>query len=176
MYACAGFVRKGQGLRSSEMSHISANHATAVGVITQPPMPTFVSSAQASAAARHCRVEGIASGLCGLWEMVAANHLRLSTLSRRRRVCEASGLEARINCTLAVAGISGRSDLQCNHLPLYSRMRAPGGMKSPLGQAGSCRSLLRAERKVCQSGAGTAYWLPGGLYKSAYRGARCGRR
>ena len=62
-----------------------------------------------------------------------------------------------MNCTLAVAGIFGRSDLQCRRLPLYSKMRAPGGMKSPLGQAGSCRSLLRAERKVCHSGASTAY-------------------
>ena len=146
------FGRNGQGLRSPEMSHISANQATAVGVITQPPMPTFVFSAQASAAARHCRVEDMAKGLC---EIVEANHLRLSALSRRRRVCEASGLEARMNCTLAVAGISGRSDLQCRRLPLVGR--APGKIKSPLGQAGSCRSLLRAERKVCHSGAGTAY-------------------
>ena len=50
-----------------------------------------------------------------------------------------------------------RSDLQYSRLPLYSKMRAPGGIKSPLGQAGSWRSLLRAERKVWQSGAGTAY-------------------
>ena len=145
-------------MKLGNLPHFSeANQATAVGVITQPPMPTFVSSAQASAAAKHCRVEGMAKGLCGLCEIVEANHLRLSTLS------QASGLEARMNCTLAVAGISGRSDLQCSRLPLYSRMRAPSGMKSPLGPAGSCRSLLRAERKVCQSGAGTAYWLPGGL-------------
>ena len=46
--------------------HISANQATAVGVITQPPMPTLFSSAQTSAAAKHCRVEGMAKGLCGL--------------------------------------------------------------------------------------------------------------
>ena len=42
-------------------------------------MPTLVSSAQASAAAKHCRVEGMAKGLCGLCETVEANHLRLST-------------------------------------------------------------------------------------------------
>ena len=40
-----------------------------------------------------------------------ANHLRLSTLSRRRRVCDASGSEARMNCTFADGGIEGRSVL-----------------------------------------------------------------
>ena len=43
-------------------------------------MPTLVSSAQASAAAKHCRVEGMAKGLCHLCETVEANHLRLSGL------------------------------------------------------------------------------------------------
>ena len=68
-----------------------------------------------------------------------------------------------MNCTLAVAGICGRSVLQKSRRPLYSKILAPGGMNSPPGQVGIWRSGLRAERKVCQSGAGTAYWLPGGL-------------
>ena len=90
--------------------------------------------------------------------MVVANHLRLSTLSRRSRVCVASGFEARMNCTLAVAGISGRSDLQKSRLPLYSKILAPGGMNNPPGHVGIWRSRLKPERKVCQSGAGTARW------------------
>ena len=97
---------------SSEMSQVSANQATADCVITHPPIPTVFSSAQASAAARHCRVEGMARGLCGLCEMVEENHFRLSMLSLRNLVCVASGLDARMNCTLAEAGISGRSALQ----------------------------------------------------------------
>ena len=43
--------------------------------MTHPSMPTVEPSAQASAAAMHCKREGIASGRCGLCEMVCANRL-----------------------------------------------------------------------------------------------------
>ena len=110
------------------MSHVSANQATAVGVITQPPIPTVEPSAQASAAAGQWRRLGMDMGRSGDWARVCASELRLSTLSRRKRVCVASGFEALMNWVLAEAGTSGRSALQWSLWPRYPRILDPGQM------------------------------------------------
>ena len=58
-------------------------------------------------------------------------------LSRRSRVCVASGSVALTNWILADEGICGKSALAASLVPLYSSILAPGGMCRPRGQLGS---------------------------------------
>ena len=166
MYRCAGLVRKGHVFRISSIDQVSPNQAAADPVMTHPPMPTVWPSAHASAAGRHCGISGMASGLCGECPSVCMNHLRLSVLSRRSRVCVASGSVALTNWILAEEWICGRSALTASLAPLYSKILAPDGMCRPRGQLGSVKSSWRLDKKVCHCVAGMAYWLPGGLWRS----------
>ena len=58
---------------------VSANHAAAEVVTTQPP--------QASAAAKHWKRPSMAKGRSGVFPKVEADHLRLSTLPAKAGVC-----------------------------------------------------------------------------------------
>ena len=60
--------------------------------------------------------------------------------------------------------------------PAYSTTLAPGGMKIPASDRAKERSGARQSRKFRQRLADTEYTVPGGLLRSRYSGARCGRR
>ena len=97
-------------------------------------------------------------GRSGDWAKVCASQLRLSTLSRRKRVWVASGLEALMNWVLAEAGTSGRSALQCSLWPRYSRILDPGGMyrRMQLQLVRKARTKDLPDR--CRDGILTARW------------------
>ena len=74
MYCWAGLVMKGQVARTLSICHVSANHATSVDVIIQPPIPATCPSAHAPAAAWQIRLSGMARGHLGLWLRQCFNH------------------------------------------------------------------------------------------------------
>ena len=84
MYSCAVSVSMGHVARTSSMVHDSLNHAKPLLAQIQPPMPTWLPSAIASAALRHCNSWGWCSGMVLLCLKSCSNQSNASLLCLRR--------------------------------------------------------------------------------------------
>ena len=160
----------------SDMDHVSPNHANALLVRNQPPIPTVSPSAQASAAARQGNNGGKARGTVGVLAKHLDSQLRQALLSLRRVTVGEFGSEILTHVGLCDAGTAGRSALQRTGFPEHSITLASVGIHSP-GMVRVARPVeSKLDRKDCHVEAETEYMLPGGLCKSEYNGASQGRK